>query len=279
MDNSVFLIVLVAAALHAGWNAMVKVGLDRRSTMLLIALSQGAIALPLVPFAPWPEGVVWAWLAGSMVLHVGYNVFLAEAYAHGDLSQVYPLARGSAPLIVMAVSAAFGARFTGGELLAVAAISMGIFAMTLKGSSAGRMRGWAVFWALGTAAFTAGYTLVDGLGARAAGSAFGFVPWMALGEALGMAAFAVALRGPQALRVLRPVWRGGLMAGAMSFTSYGIAIWGFTVAPIALVAALRETSILFAMLIGVVLLGERANRWRWGAAASIVTGVALMRLG
>lgn len=279
MDNSVFLIVLVAAALHAGWNAMVKVGLDRRSTMLLIALSQGAIALPLAVFAPWPEGAVWGWLAASMVFHVGYNVFLAEAYAHGDLSQVYPLARGSAPLIVMAVSTAYGARFTGGELLAVAAISLGIFAMTLKGSSAGRMRGWAVFWALGTAGFTAGYTLVDGLGARAAGSALGFVPWMALGEALGMAAFAVAVRGPRALRVLRPVWRGGLLAGAMSFTSYGIAIWGFTVAPIALVAALRETSILFAMLIGVVLLGERANRWRWGAAAAIVTGVALMRLG
>lgn len=257
---------------------MVKLGLDRRSTMLLIALAQGIIALGFLPFAPLPQGIVWAWLAGSAVLHVGYNAFLAEAYAHADLSQAYPLARGSAPLIVAAVSAAAGVRIAPGEWLAMGAISTGILVMALRGSGRGRMRGPGLFWAMGTAAFTAGYTLVDGLGARAAGGALAYVPWMALGEALGMAAFAAVVRGPRAFAALAPVWRSGLLAGGMSFASYGIAIWGFTVAPIALVAALRESSILFAMLIAVVLLGEPADRWRWAAAGAIAGGVALMRL-
>lgn len=278
LDNTVFAAVLVAALLHAGWNALVKLGLDRRSTMLLVALAQGIIALGFLPFAPLPQGLVWVWLAGSAVLHVGYNAFLAEAYAHADLSQAYPLARGSAPLIVAAVSAAAGVRIAPGEWLAMGAISVGILVMALRGSGRGRMRGPGLFWALGTAVFTAGYTLVDGLGARAAGGALAYVPWMALGEALGMAAFAGAVRGPRAFAALAPVWRSGLLAGGMSFASYGIAIWGFTVAPIALVAALRESSILFAMLIAVVLLGEPADRWRWVAAAAIAAGVALMRL-
>lgn len=246
--------------------------------MLLVALAQGAIALPFLPFSPPPAGAVWGWLAASAVLHVGYNLFLAEAYAHADLSQAYPVARGSAPLIVAVASAAMGAPFTPGQILAIGAISTGILVMALKGSPHGRMRGAGLFWAIGTAGFTAGYTLVDGLGARAAGTLLGYVPWMALAEAAGMMAFALASRGPRAIAVLRPVWRSGMLAGAMSFASYGVAIWGFMSAPIALVAALRETSILFAMLIAVVALGEPANRWRWGAAGAIVAGVALMRL-
>jgi drug/metabolite transporter (DMT)-like permease len=135
----------------------------------------------------------------------------------------------------------------------------------------------ALAWVLGTAAFTAAYTLVDGVGARLSGTASGFTLLMFVFDGLGMLAFALKTRGPRALVRLLPAWRGGLAAGAMSLGSYWIAIWAFTRAPVALVAALRETSVLFAMLIADFLLGERAGARRWGAAALVTCGTALMR--
>jgi len=133
-------------------------------------------------------------------------------------------------------------------------------------------------WALATAAFTASYTLADGVGARVAGSASAFTLTMFVLDGLIMLAFGLAARGGPALAALLPAWRGGLAAGAMSLGAYWIAIWGFTQAPLAMVAALRETSVLFAMLLGAWLLEERLTPRRWAAGALILAGVALMRI-
>jgi drug/metabolite transporter (DMT)-like permease len=280
MDSLVFAAVLAAALLHAGWNAVVKVGLDRFSSVLLLALVQSGLALALLPFFAAPGVASWPWLAASACLHTGYKLFLIRAYQHGDLSQVYPLARGTAPLIVATVGALFlGETMTAGKTLAVLAIALGVMVMSLRGGAGrGAIPRWAFAWAMGTAAFTASYTLADAIGARLSGSVAGFTLWMFVLDGLAMLTFALLARSPSALSRLVPAWRSGLAAGTMSLLSYWIAIWAFTQAPVALVAALRETSVLFAMLIAVLILKEPAGRWRWTAAALIAGGVVLLRL-
>jgi drug/metabolite transporter (DMT)-like permease len=280
MDMIVFCTVLLAALLHAGWNAIVKIGLDRFSSVLLLALVQAAIALPVLPLVARPAWEAWPWIAASAILHSGYKISLIRAYAHGDLSQVYPLARGAAPLIVAIVSIpVLGESLKPVAILAVLTVAGGIFLMSFKGGVQLRRMSPATFaYALATAAFTASYTLVDGIGARVAGSASGFILWMVLGDAIGMLIYASIVRGWAALPALASAWKVGFAAGAMSLGSYWIAVWAFTQAPIALVAALRETSVLFAMLIAVLFLKEPSTCWRWAAAGTIGIGIALMRL-
>lgn len=279
MENHVFVAVLLAALLHAGWNTLVKVGLDRVSTILLLGISQAVIALPILPFVSQPDQEAWLWIAVSALLHTGYKIFLVQAYAHADLSQAYPLARGTAPLIVTVISVAFlGVTLEPLALVAIFAISLGILLMAAKGAVSGFMHGRALFFALGTAAFTASYTLVDGMGARISGSPSGYILWLVVGDAVATMAYGVWLRGPNVFQALVPAWKVGTAAGAMSLGSYWIAIWAFTQAPIALVAALRESSILFAVLIAAFVLREHVSRWRWASALSIATGVVLMRL-
>lgn len=279
METEVFAAVLVAALLHATWNSVVKVGLDRFSTIVLLGFGQAAIAVVALPFSARPEIAAWPWIAASALLHAGYKLFLIRAYAHADLSQAYPLARGTAPLIVAVISAVFlGATFDAPGLAAICAISLGILLIAARGGRVGRMRGAALGYAIGTACFTAGYTLVDGIGARMAGTAAGYILWMAIGDAALLAVFAVATRGGGAVAGLKAAWKPGLAAGAMSLGSYWIAVWAFTQAPIALVAALRESSILFAVLIAAIVLHEPVTRWRWASVGLIAGGMALMKL-
>ena len=278
MESHVFAAVLVAAFLHAGWNSVVKLGLDRVSTVLLLALVQALIAIPILPFVPQPATQAWSWIVAAAVLQTGYKVFLVQAYAHADLSLAYPLARGSAPLIVTLVSVAFlGVSLDPVYLLAIFCISAGILVMAARGSADGRTRGKALFYAMGTAGFTASYTLVDGIGARIAGTSLGFILWMVVGDAIGMIAYALWTRGRAAFPAVLPAWKTGVAAGAMSLGSYWIAVWAFTQAPIALVAALRESSILFAVLIAAFVLREPVSGWRWSSALAIAGGVALMK--
>ena len=282
MTATVFAAVLFAALLHAGWNALVKIGLDRFSSMLVMAIFQSGIALLLLPFFAAPAREAWPWLIVGSWLHTGYKLFLIRAYSHGDLSQVYPIARGTAPLIVTLVGALWlGEGLTPARLAAIAAIAGGILLMGQRdrGSPAPIAPGAAPLrWALGTACFTAGYTLVDGIGARLSEAVSGFALWLFVLDGLSMIAVAAATRGRAGFAALLPAWRGGLAAGAMSLGSYWIAIWAFTQAPLALVAALRETSVLFAWLIAFVVMRERVAPLRWLAAALILTGVLLIRV-
>ena len=175
MDFTVFLAVLAAAMMHAGWNAIVKSRLDRFSSILLLTLCQGGVALALATLFDAPARAAWPWLLLSCGLHTGYNLFLVRAYAHGDLSQVYPLARGTAPLIVAVVSALFlGEATTPLKTAAVLLIGCGVVVMSLRGGAGlARMPRAAFLNAMVTACFTASYTLSDGIGARASGSPSG----------------------------------------------------------------------------------------------------------
>jgi drug/metabolite transporter (DMT)-like permease len=271
---AVFFAILFAALLHAGWNALVKLGLDRFSSILLLALVQGGIALLLIPVFGLPAPAAWPWVLLGSALHSGYKLFLIRAYDHGDLSQVYPLARGTAPLIVTLASAAFLHEAPPPlRIAAVLAIAGGIMLMAGRGG----LTRTALLWALGTACFTASYTMADGVGARLAGDASAFAMWMFALDGLVMLGFGLAARGGGAIIALRPAWRSGAAAGAMSLGSYWIAIWAFTQAPLAMVAALRETSVLFALLIAFFLLKERVEPQRWIAGALILVGIVLMR--
>jgi drug/metabolite transporter (DMT)-like permease len=280
MDPLVFGAVLAAAAMHAGWNAVIKTGLDRMSSMLLLALVQSGIAVILLPFVPLPLPQSWAFIAGSALLHAGYKLLLVRAYGAGDLSQIYPLARGCAPLMVaLAGIAALGEPLTPPALAAAGAIALGAAIMSLRGGiGLAALPPAAITYALATAGFTAAYTLADGIGARLAGTATGFALWMFAGDGLIMLAAALVTGGPSAFRRIAPAWRSGLIAGALSLASYCIAIWAMTRAPIALVAALRETSVLFAMLIAVAILREPAGPARWIAAGLIGGGLVLVRI-
>ncbi|MEO7178545.1 MAG: EamA family transporter [Allosphingosinicella sp.] len=275
MSLIVFFAILFAAALHAGWNALVKTGLDRFSSILFLGLAQGAIALLLLPFFGLPSRAAWPWVLAGSALHSGYKLALIRAYGHGDLSQVYPLSRGTAPLIVAVAGAWFlGEKMDAARTAAVIAIAGGILLMAGKGGL-GRA---GLAWALVTAGFTAAYTLADGVGARIAGSASAFILIMIVLDGLIMLAYGLAARGPAGIAALLPAWRPGAMAGAMSLGAYWIAIWAFTQAPLAMVAALRETSVLFAMLIAAFWLKETPPARRWAAAGLILAGVALMRV-
>jgi drug/metabolite transporter (DMT)-like permease len=272
---TVFFAVLGAALLHASWNAVVKLGLDRFSSVLMLALVQGAIAAALIPFFDPPARAAWPWVLLGSSLHSGYKLFLIRAYSHGDLSQVYPLARGTAPLIVAVAGALFLAEApTPMRAAAVLAIAGGIMTMAGRGG----LSRTALLWAFGTAGFTAAYTMADGVGARIAGAASGFALWMFALDGLIMLACGLATRGGKAVLALAPAWRSGMAAGAMSLGSYWIAIWAFTLAPLAMVAALRETSVLFAMLIAFFLMKERVPPRRWAAGALILAGIVLMRV-
>ena len=280
MDTIVFLTVLGAALMHASWNALVKAGADRFAFTVVLTFAECLLGLALAPFFPMISLEATPWLLLSSVLHVGYMLFLTEAYAHGDLAQIYPLARGSAPLIVAIVGAVLlGEALSASKLAAVLAIGLGVVALSLRGGGdLGRMNGRATLYALITAGFTASYTLVDAIGARVSGSASAYTCALFIVSGAGLVAVGFAKRGAMALSVDARVWQLGAIAGALSFLAYWAAIWAFTQAPVALVAALRETSVLMAMLIGVLFLGERSSAWRWGSAGLIAAGVALIRL-
>lgn len=281
MEPAVFLAVLFAAILHAGWNAVVKIGLDRFLSVTLISLAAGGVSALLLPFVAVPIAAAWPWLLVSCVLHTGYKLFLIQAYRTGDLGQVYPIARGAAPLIVSVVmTVVFSEHLSPPAMAGVALLVAGVWLMSAKGGrERARLEMRPVLFALATSVFIAGYTLADGLGARVNGDAHGYAVWLFVLDALLMLVILIVKRGARSVGTLLAHWRGGLAGGAMSFGSYWIAIWAMTSAPIALVAALRESSVLFAAAISVVILREPMTGWRAAAAIVIVSGIALTRVG
>ena len=280
MSAPVFLAVLLAALLHATWNALVKGGADKHASMAAVVVGHVPVALAVLPFVPSPDPASWPWLAAGVALHLGYQLTLIAGYRAGDLTQVYPIARGSAPLVVAGVSVGFmGVALDAGELLAIALIASGIASLALVRPADGARRPRAVALALGTGGFIAAYSLVDGTGARLAGSALGFWTWAALGNALLFCAFtALAKPGLLASLPARPrLAAAGLAGGTASYVAYAIVVWAFTQAPIALVSALRETSIVFALLIGVGVLRERLDLAKLVSTFVTIAGAVVLR--
>lgn len=281
MTLFVFFAVLAAAAMHAIWNALVKVHLDRFLSITLMTLGMGAAALVALPFVEVPKAEVWPYIIASVIFHMGYRTFLIGAYKAGDFAQTYPLARGTAPLLT-----ALGGIVVVTELPAPLAIigivllSGGTLALSFRGGAhLERLNLRAVGFALGTSIFIASYTLSDGSGARLAAAASSYAAWLFVCDAAWALVLCVAFRGPQALPMLARDWKAGAYTGVLSGAAYWIVMWAMTKAPIASVASLRETSILFAMMISVFALGEKMTAWRGAAVLSIVAGVVALRLG
>lgn len=279
MDPVTFTVVLCAAVLHAVWNSMVKGGADKVLAMAGVVLGHVPIALAILPFVALPAVESLPWILAGMLLHTGYEIFLVQSYKFGDLSVVYPVARGTAPLWVTLISLlAFGVVLTTGELLAIGLIGLGIVLIAFARGRDGLGNGKSVALALATGGFIAAYSLTDGTGARLSGSPLGYYAILALGNA---AIFAAYLRyaHPGTIRRLggegrKVYWLGG---GA-SFLAYSMVMWAFTRAPIALVTALRETSIIVAVLIGVVFFKEPLGHMKGAALALAFAGVLLLRL-
>jgi len=280
MENFVFLAVLFAAACHAGWNALIKGGLDPLSSATLIVAGATVFSLAAVFFVPLPAAASWPYLVASSVIHLFYFAGLAEAYRTGDLGQVYPIARGAAPLMT-----AVAGTFIVGEHLGIlawcgiVALAFGVLLLSLRGGrDLAKLDRRAVGFALFTAVTICVYTVVDGVGARLAGNPVSYVLWGFIGICICLAPYALWRNGHRLLADLAHFWQRGLAGGALQVVSYGVALWAMTLAPIAIIASLRETSVLFGALIAVLVLKEPLRAVRVAAALLIVTGLVLIRL-
>lgn len=278
--------VLFGALLHASWNALIKSGVDKSLDTALIHVMGCVVAIPLVAWAGLPPPEALPWLAASVVIHIGYYIALAGAYRHGDLGFAYPIMRGSGPLLVALILAASGGAIIDEQLtlatwLGVAGISSGVLLVGLSQVSGGSHRR-ALQFALMNAAIIACYTIVDGIGVRASGNALQYVSLLFLID--GIPYFLLVMHGrgkagrPAAWRHMRARWPVALAGTVASLSSYGIALWAMTRAPVAAVAALRETSVLFAAVIGTRLLKEPFGARRAVGTLCIVGGVMALRL-
>ena len=279
MTTGVFAMVLAAALFHAAWNALVKVNADRLVTIAIMMMSQVGVAMMVVPFVAFPTPASWPCIWASTALNTAYCVFLIKAYRHGDLSHVYPIARGSAPLIVAVISVAIvGETLSPQAALAVALVALGIMSLALARGADGFRQPKAMLYAVGTGVLIAGYTVVDGLGARLADSAHSYTFWVHLLNGIPITLLALYLRRGQVFLSVRKSWKLGVLAGVISLLAYWIVIWAMTQAPMALVSAVRETSMVFAVLFGVFFLKERLNLVRLASISMTLIGTAIIKM-
>ncbi len=277
MTSTIFLIVILAAVLHAGWNALVKGGADKTAAMVAVVLGQGLSGALLLPFTPSLTAAAYPYLAASVALHIGYQLFLVAAYKIGDLTQVYPIARGASPLLVTAASILFlGVTFSREELAAIGLIALGIASISLTRRADGVFQLKAAVLALVTGMFIAAYSMIDGIGARLGGTGTGFFALSALINGSLFLVFTPVIRPGLMPRVFKE-WRVMIIGGGASFTAYVLVVYAFTQAPIALVTALRETSIIFALFIGVFVLKERLSLMKVLSTALTLGGAAMLR--
>jgi drug/metabolite transporter (DMT)-like permease len=277
------LAVLGAGFLHAGWNALLKSapGGDALLDTASVVAGSSLWGLAAVPFVPAPAAAAWPFMAASAVIHFGYYLTLARAYRAGDLSFAYPLMRGSAPLIVTVLGIAFLRELPSlPTAVGILLISLGIVSIAFVGGDARRRKHppAAAYWAFANAAIIAAYTLVDATGARASGDAAGYVSWLIFLEGLPFLIWVLRQRGRAGIEYVRRGAARGLIGGACSLAAYGIVLWAMTHAPVAAVAALRETSVLFAALMGSLWLKEGFGLARLAGALSVVLGIAALKL-
>ena len=278
LDMGVVAAVVFAGALHATWNTLVKIGTDRTATLVLVMVGAGVAWLPVVALAPLPNAASWPYLVASVIIHLFYAAALLAAYRHGDLSQVYPIARGSAPALVAAGAWLLtGEALSGPEAVGIAVVSLGILSLGWRRSGPAADRTGAVF-ALLTGGTIAAYIVADGMGVRLSGAPLSYMAWLFVIEGALLAAIGFGLRRGQLRETLRANWARGFCGGAIASVSYGIAIWAMSVGPMAHVTALRETSVLIAALIGTRLLGEPFGLRRVIAAGAVAAGAVALQV-
>jgi drug/metabolite transporter (DMT)-like permease len=272
-------VVLFAAALHATWNAVVKSVTDRLALMAVMGLATVAVCVPMALLVTAPRAAAWPEIAGSVLLHVVYNLLLIETYRHGEYNQVYPVARGIAPPTVAVASVLIvGETLSAVQTVGVLIVSGGLMVLA-HGSRHEPKR--ALVFAVLTGLLIASYTVVDGVGVRRSDSVLGYTSWLFTAEGLMMVgALVVASR----LSARRPTFDRelvlpGAVAGVLSLIAYGLVLWAQTRGALAVVAALRETSVVFAAVIGAVVFHERMPSRRILASVLIAAGAAALALG
>ncbi|MBQ0847142.1 EamA family transporter [Streptomyces sp. BH-SS-21] len=269
--------VLAAAVTHAGWNALAHHITDKLVGFTLIAGGGALIGFAMVPFVPFPAAEAWPYLIVSAVIHVAYYVLLMRSFRLGDFGQAYPIARGTAPLVVTLLAALFAHEVPDGWAAAGIAVSCaGLTGVALWGLRGKRPNWAAIVAALATGLTIAAYTVVDGLGVRASGSSLAYIAWLMAVEGVAVPAYALHRWRGELLAVLRPFAAVGLLGAALSVAAYGLVLWAQTRAELAPVAALRESSIIVGAAIGAVFFKERFGAPRIAAAGLLVVGIGLM---
>lgn len=281
MPVTIIAVVLLAALCHASWNFLVKRAEDPYLGMTAVVLGHVPFGIFAVLLSPSVGSAAWPYIIFGVLLHCGYQFFLLNSYRYGDLSQVYPLARGSAPLITAVISILIiGERYDGYQIAALFIIGAGIISLAFStiGREAGR-QSTSVVLAIITAGFISSYSIVDGMGARIGGTSLGFYGYLTVINGIVFTGIIYITQPGVVTRVVKHHIFETLFGGGISFLAYGLVIWSFTKAPIALVAALRETSVIFAVLLGVLVLKERLTWLKICAVLITLTGIILLRIG
>ena len=275
----VLAVILVGAFCHAAWNAVVKRGSDTFLSAVLVGLGCGGMAAVALPFLRQPDAASWPFIAGSVLAQVLYTGLLAAAYAAGDMSHTYPLMRGAAPLMVALASGPVLAEgLSAGRWAGIGFISLGVLGMGLGGQQGARRSPTALAFALLNAGVIATYTLIDGLGVRRSGAPIAYAFWTFALTAVPLFGWALVRRRlGVAASYARTHWPVAVVGGTGTLTSYTLALWAMAVAPVAAVAALRESAILFGTAISVLVLKERVTPSRLVATLVILAGVGVVK--
>lgn len=270
MSLPIAAIVLFAALLHASWNALLKGGSDRLWSMTIMGIATSLACAALLPFLPVPHRASWPYLIGSAMLHVGYNIFLIRAYRSGDFGSAYPIARGSSPLLVtLGAAIAAGESPSSSGIAGILLVSGGIISLAFRGR---RLPEAGILYALGTGMFIAAYSVTDGIGGRLSGDPAAYTLWMCLLWGLtAIPVYWLRRRNAHLWRGIRTTGLAGL-GGVVSLLAYGIVIFAMTAAPMGSVSALRETSVLFAVLLGRLFFAEPLTPRRIVSALVIAAG-------
>ena len=273
------ILVLLGAALHATWNVIIKGGSDKHLDTLLIVCGAAVLAPLAIPFVPAPAKASWPYIGASVAIHFGYFTLVALAYRTGDLSYAYPIMRGSAPLLTGLASAVIIREpLSIGAWAGIGLISAGIFALTGDSWRSGRFPLAASIFGFLNAAVIMAYTIVDGLGVRLAGNAISYILWLFLLIPLPLLAFTLLTRPGAFLTHFRLRWRSGFAGGLCTAASYGFALWAMTLVPLALVAGLRETSVIFGTVFACIFLKERFGAMRYAAAVLVTAGAIAVKV-
>ena len=279
ISTPVVLAVLGSAMMHASWNFLVKASADRLLDTVALAVGGSLLAAVLLPFFPLPADASRLWLTASVFVHIAYFLALIESYKHADLSVAYPLMRGFAPVIVALSAPLFGDPYSPGMLAGIGLIGLGITLPALLGLRRGVTARAGLLYALGNSVIIALYTVLDGIGVRQSGNAISYTLWLFFFDAWGIFAVALWYRGQHVFGYLWRRWHYALGGATLTVGSYGIVLWAMTVAPIPLVAALRETSVIFAAILGIGLLREKMGTLRACGALVIALGAVVIRIG
>ena len=272
MTFQVLSLVLLAAVIHAGWNVWLKLAGDRLVALALMGVGWSIFSTACLPFIGAPFGVASSYLAVSVIVHLAYTLILIPAYRYADLSVAYPIARGSAPLLVSVVSAVWIGEAIGVVgLIAVMLIVAGVIGLGFRAALKDYR---AVLFSLLGGSLIAAYTMLDGLGARASASAHAYALWLFILTGIPLLLTALTVHRSRFMGLARPIWVKGLGAGVISASAFWMVIWAMTVAPMGLVSAVRESSVAFVVILGGMMLKERV---RWIAVLAILAGVVLVR--